>query len=67
MNLFNIEKKSKWIDVCMYSVDGYVRLVQMRFGLKTNKKSFRKVRLGFINSLETRSKLFEHVLKFNAE
>jgi len=65
-NWFKIPEKSKWIDVGMYDKDGHYKLVQMRYRIDNNKKQFRTVSLGFINSYMYKEKLFSGVLSHNA-
>jgi len=65
-NIFKTEK-SKWIDVGMYDKDGYYKLVQMRYRLKDNKKEFRTVSLGFVNTYEYSQQLFKNIMAYNAK
>lgn len=63
MNLFS--GSSNWIDVGMYDTDGHYKLVQMKYRLSDNKKSFRTVTLGFINDFASKNELFENVQEYN--
>lgn len=59
-------KKSNWIDVGMYDKSGYYKLVQMRYRLDNNKKSFRTVSLGFVNDGHgIKLDLFKRIQSFN--
>lgn len=66
INIFKKVEKSKWIDVGMYDKGGHYKLVQMRYRLDNNKKQFRTVSLGFINSWEYKNDLFKNILSNNA-
>jgi len=58
-------KKSNWIDVGMYDKSGHYKLVQMRYRLDNNKKSFRTVSLGFVNDYGIKLELFKRIQFFN--
>ena len=60
-----LPKKSNWIDVGMYDRDGHYKLVQMRYRLDNNKKSFRTVTLGFVNDYVNRPELFRNIQASN--
>lgn len=62
MEWFKLAEKSKWIDVGMYDHNGYYKLVQMRYRLDNNRKTFRTVSLGFINAYEYKDRLFSNIL-----
>lgn len=57
--------RSKWTDVGMYDKNGHYKLVQMRWRLDNNKKSFRTVTLGFVNDYENKPELFRKIKSFN--
>jgi hypothetical protein len=63
--IFKMTVKSKWIDVGMYDKMGYYKLVQMRYRLDNNKKEFRIVSLGFVNSYEDKPTLFKNIQAHN--
>ena len=58
---------SKWIDVGCYESSGHYFLIQMKYDTKTNKKIFRKAKMGFVNDYTKREGIFQNILKFNAE
>jgi hypothetical protein len=58
-------KKSNWIDVGMYDKSGHYKLVQMRYRLDNNKKSFRTVSLGFVNDYGIKLELFKRIQSYN--
>jgi hypothetical protein len=58
-------KKSNWIDVGMYDRSGHYKLVQMRYRLDNNKKSFRTVSLGFVNDYGIKLELFKRIQSYN--
>jgi hypothetical protein len=58
---FLFPKKSKWFDVGIKDSSGYYNLIQCRYTLKTNKKQFRTVRLGFINLSIPRDMLYDRL------
>lgn len=59
---FLFPEKSKWIDIEMYETSGYYHLIQMRHTIKTNKKSFRTVKIGFVNDNHQQGKIYKAVL-----
>ena len=62
-NLLNtlFPKKSKWFDVGIKDSSGNYTLIQCRYTVKTNKKQFRMVKLGFINMSIPRDELFNRL------
>jgi len=60
-------EKSKWFDVGMFEESGRYKLIQMRFVLKNNKKSFRVVSIGFVNDYTVRSSIYQKILSICAE
>jgi len=64
--IFNSGKWSKWIDVGCYEVSGYYFLMQMQFHLTTNKKRFRRAKMGWVNDYMSKPEIFEQTKKYNA-
>jgi hypothetical protein len=54
-------EKSKWFDVGIKDSSGYYTLIQCRYVIKTNKKQFRTVRMGFINLSIPRDVLYDRI------
>lgn len=60
-------KKSQWFDIGTFESSGEYKLIQMRYNLDNNKKSFRVVSMGFVNDHAQRAKIYEKVLSIGAE
>jgi hypothetical protein len=55
-------KKSQWFDVGMFEHLGYYKIIQMRYVLSNNKKTFRVVNIGFINVYTQKVEIFKKSL-----
>jgi hypothetical protein len=58
---------SKWVDVGCFEVSGRYYLMQMQYDLETNKKRFRRAKMGWVNDYAHRPELFENAKKYNAD
>ena len=58
-------EKSQWFDVAMFDSCGEYKLIQMRYVLKNNKKSFRIVNIGFINDPTQKVNIFNKTMSLN--
>lgn len=63
--IFKRSKYSMWIDVGCFDVSGKYYLMQMQFNLSTNKKRFRRAKMGFINDNTSKSELYTNTKKYN--
>lgn len=54
--------KSQWFDIAMVDNNGVYKLVQMRYVLKNNKKSFRIASIGFVNDYTQRAEIYKNTL-----
>lgn len=63
---FKMRKWSQWIDVGCFEVSGRYYLMQMQFDLDTNKKRFRRAKMGWVNDYVNKPELFEKAKKYNA-
>lgn len=66
LSLFKIKNWSQWTDVGLYDDEGRYYLIQMRYDLKTNRKKFRKAKMGFINDFGQKHDIFRTVMSHNA-
>lgn len=60
---FLFPKKTKWIDVGLFDLNGHYKLIQMRKRIDNNKKKFRIVKIGFVNDYVRREVIFENILE----
>jgi len=67
LGVFKMRKWSKWIDTGAFEVNGRYYLMQMRFDKETNKKQFKRRRMGWVNDYVNAPKLFENAMKHNAD
>ena len=58
---------SKWKDVYCYDRAGAYYLLQMKINLKTNKKKFRRARMGSINDYAQKETIYENALKYKVD
>lgn len=57
--------KSQWFDIGMFEDDGRYKLIQMRYVLKNNKKSFRVTSIGFVNDYTQKANIYNKVLSIS--
>jgi len=56
---------SQWIDVGGFDLDGYYYILQMKYNLKTNKKKFRRARMGFINDYQAKQNIYKNSMSYS--
>jgi hypothetical protein len=59
---FLFPKKTNWVDVSPFEVSGVYYLLQMRTTIKTNRKEFRRAKMGFINDHSEKQTIYKNVL-----
>jgi len=59
---FIFPEKSQWFDIGMFDSGGYYKLIQMRYVVKNNKKSFRVTSIGFVNDYTQKADIYKKSL-----
>lgn len=58
---------SDWIDVGCFNNSGRYVLIQMRYHLRTNKKVFRRSKMGWVNDYTVQQMIYDNAMRFNKD